>query len=53
MNYLWSQVVAKFKAHTQNVRWLDYDADKNLLMSCSFDKTVKVFSAGGTGTGKE
>jgi len=39
------KVVSKFKAHTQNVRWLDYDAERNLLISCSFDKTVKVFSA--------
>jgi WD40 repeat protein len=39
------QVVAKFKAHSQNVRWLDYDPNRNLLISCSFDKTVKIFSA--------
>lgn len=38
------QVVAKFKAHQQNVRWLDYDASKNLLYSCSFDRTVKVWA---------
>ena len=39
------QVVANFKAHEQNVRWLDYDAERNLLMTCSFDRTVRIYGA--------
>ena len=41
--HLWLQVVATFKAHEQNVRGMSYDADKNQLLTCSFDRTVCIF----------
>ncbi|GAB4820603.1 hypothetical protein N2152v2_007649 [Parachlorella kessleri] len=41
-----ARVVANFKAHDKNVRGLAYDAANNLLLTCSFDRTTKVFSAG-------
>ncbi len=41
-----ARVVTKFKAHDKNVRGLAYDAANNLLLTCSFDRTTKVFNAG-------
>lgn len=38
------QVEVQLKAHTKNVRSLDYNPATNAVMTCSFDKTVKVFS---------
>ena len=38
------QVEAQLKAHLKNVRALDYNSTTNELVTCSFDKTVKVFS---------
>jgi hypothetical protein len=35
-------VVAKLKLHSVNVRDVDYDAERNLLATCSFDRSVKV-----------
>lgn len=37
------KVVSKYKAHEQNVRWIDYDPKRNLLLTCSFDRSVRVF----------
>ena len=37
------KVVAKLPAHRINVRDLAYDGERNQLLTCSFDKTVKVF----------
>jgi hypothetical protein len=37
--------------HRQNVRDLDVDGARNLLATCSFDRTVRVFGAGGGGGG--
>ena len=38
------QVEVQLKAHTKNARALDYNPATNDLMTCSFDKTVKVFT---------
>lgn len=38
------QVEAQLKAHLKNVRALDYNHETNTLVTCSFDKTVKVFT---------
>lgn len=38
-----TKVVASFKAHAKNVRALSYDAEQNVLVSGSFDKTCKIF----------
>ena len=43
--YVCFQVEAQLKAHMKNVRALDYNATTNTLVTCSFDKTVKVFVA--------
>ncbi|KAL3139799.1 hypothetical protein ABBQ38_004100 [Trebouxia sp. C0009 RCD-2024] len=40
-----TKVEAQLKAHMKNVRALDYNATTNTLVTCSFDKTVKVFTA--------
>lgn len=32
-------------AHAKNVRGLAYDAPHNLLLTCSFDRTVKLWEA--------
>lgn len=37
--------VATLAAHSKNVRGLVYDACNNLLLTCSFDRTVKIFKA--------
>lgn len=37
--------VATLVAHSKNLRGLAYDAHHNLLLTCSFDKTVKVWEA--------
>lgn len=37
------QVCASWKAHPKNVRCLDYDPELNVLLTGSFDKTVKVY----------
>lgn len=37
--------VAMVAAHAKNLRALAYDATNNLLLSCSFDKTVKLWEA--------
>ena len=39
------QVEAQLKAHLKNVRALDYNPTTNTLVTCSFDKTIKVFTA--------
>jgi hypothetical protein len=38
-----AKVVGKFKAHEKNVRGLAYDAAANALLTCSFDRSLKVF----------
>lgn len=38
-----ARVVEKFKAHEKNVRGLLYDVQSNLLLTCSFDRTAKVW----------
>lgn len=38
------QVEAHLKAHLKNARALDYNPATNTLATCSFDKTVKVFT---------
>ncbi len=38
------KVVAKLHNHQVNVRDLDYDTDRNILATCSFDKTVSIFT---------
>ncbi|KAK9824547.1 hypothetical protein WJX72_011229 [[Myrmecia] bisecta] len=38
-----AKVVANYKAHAKNVRSLHYDGDQNVLVTCSFDKNVKVY----------
>ena len=43
--HLCFQVEAQLKAHLKNVRALDYNPTTNTLVTCSFDKTVKVFTA--------
>lgn len=45
-----AQVAARLEGvHRINVRDLDVDASRNLLATCSFDKSVRVFRhAGGT-----
>ena len=40
-----AKIVAHLTAHKVNVRDLHYDASNNRLVTCSFDKTVKVFGA--------
>ena len=40
------KVVSKLPAHKINVRDLHYDPLSNRLLTCSFDKTVKVFCCG-------
>ena len=40
------QVVTSFKAHEKNVRALQYNADSNLLLTGSFDRTLGVYRAG-------
>lgn len=37
-----SKVVLSLKVHDKNLRALDYDASENTLVTCSFDRTVKV-----------
>jgi hypothetical protein len=37
-----AKVVATVKVHDKNVRGLDYDPIRNVLVTCSFDRTVKV-----------
>ncbi|PRW32536.1 WD40 repeat isoform B [Chlorella sorokiniana] len=37
--------VATLVAHSKNVRSLAYDGTNNLLLTCSFDRTVKVFDS--------
>ncbi|DBB06686.1 TPA: hypothetical protein ACH3X1_012194 [Trebouxia sp. C0004] len=39
-----TKVEARLKAHLKNVRALDYNAETNTLVTCSFDKAVKVFT---------
>ncbi|KAL0031808.1 hypothetical protein WJX79_008498 [Trebouxia sp. C0005] len=39
-----TKVEAQLKAHLKNVRALDYNAETNTLVTCSFDKAVKVFT---------
>ena len=41
---VWLQLVHKFKAHETNTRDLSYDPRLNMLATCSFDKTVKIFA---------
>ena len=41
------KVVAKLSAHKVNVRDMSFDRERRLLATCSFDKTVKIFQAGG------
>jgi WD40 repeat protein len=38
-----AKVVATLRGHAVNVRSLHYDAASNKLVTCSFDKTVKVY----------
>lgn len=38
-----AKVVATLRGHAINVRSLHYDAASNKLVTCSFDKSVKVF----------
>eukprot|EP00884_Botryococcus_braunii_P021127 jgi/Botrbrau1/7699/Bobra.0159s0136.1 len=38
-----SRVVATLRIHDKNVRGLHYDSERNLLVTCSFDRTVKIF----------
>ena len=40
---VWVQVVAKWKAHTKNARAMHYDMQQNVLLTGSFDRTVKVY----------
>lgn len=42
---MYFQVEAQLKAHLKNVRALDYNPVSNTMVTCSFDKTVKVFTA--------
>lgn len=37
--------VATIPAHAKNVRALCYDGAANALLTCSFDRSVKVFAA--------
>ncbi len=39
-----AKVVAKIAGHKINVRGMDRDQERNLLLTCSFDKTFKVWS---------
>ncbi|KAL4426975.1 hypothetical protein ABPG77_009536 [Micractinium sp. CCAP 211/92] len=41
--------VATVAAHAKNLRALAYDGTNNLLLTCSFDRTVKVWEAAGAG----
>ncbi len=38
-----AKVVATLRGHSVNVRALHYDAVSNKLVTCSFDKSVKVY----------
>lgn len=38
-----AKVVASFRAHEKNVRGLAYDPENNLLLTCSFDRTLRIF----------
>ncbi|GAX79155.1 hypothetical protein CEUSTIGMA_g6595.t1 [Chlamydomonas eustigma] len=41
------KVVSKLAAHKINVRDMNYDASRNLLATCSFDKSVRIFRSTG------
>lgn len=43
--HMYCQVEAQLKAHQKNVRALDYNPESNTMVTCSFDKTVKLFTA--------
>ncbi|KAG2493658.1 hypothetical protein HYH03_008173 [Edaphochlamys debaryana] len=45
------RLVHRSAPHRVNVRDLDYDPGRNLLASCSFDKTVKLMAGGEEGEG--
>ena len=38
-----AKVAAKFRAHEKNVRGLAYDAAENTLLTCSFDRSVRLW----------
>ena len=40
------QVAKSFKAHEKNVRALVYDAEHNMLLTGSFDRTLSIYQAG-------
>jgi WD40 repeat protein len=49
-----AKLVASLKAHGKALRDMDYDAAANVLATCSFDRSVKVFGwGGGAGAGAE
>ena len=41
-----AKVVATFCAHEKNVRGLAYDHAEGVLLTCSFDRTVKLWGGG-------
>lgn len=46
-----AKVVAVLSGHSVNVRDMAYDPTRNLLATCSFDKTVKVWGEAGAAAG--
>ena len=48
-----SRLVATLTAHSKNVRGLCYDAQHNLLLTCSFDRSVKLWEAATAAAGTE
>ncbi len=39
------ELVRQIPAHTLHVNYLDYNAENNFLLSCSMDKTIKIWDA--------